>query len=479
MLDMKKIRKHHAIYATVLVVIVLLLAIVVNMVCTVAEEKVGLNVDLTKHRLYSLSEASEELVGSLTNDVYIYSLYNAGSMDAAVEKLLEQYDRLSERLIWENIDPALNPTFTQRFDPQNQGIQTGSVIVSSEHDGNHFYRILSPTDFIAIDYSTYTVTGLNVEAPITSAIRYVSTGVIQNVYVLTGHGETKTEDMLHLTGTLANQNCLVSGINLLTDSMALDPTRDILAVIGPKEDLQDREYAIIQEFIEAGGDLFCAFDPVFSSKMENWNLLLRNYCMHMEQNVVVEGNENKYYNTPNILLPDMVQHTITEPMIGNGVFPMLPISLSITVDQSTFTNYAQAGGILVTSGSSYAKASAEAMIARELGDAVGPFNVGAVGIRINEETEATSRIVVLGSSQGVTLQTFFELPGNTALVQNSFSWLAEQGELLPIQAKPLYDDSLTFPSQAIVNIISVLLIGCIPAACIGIGYVVWARRRRG
>ena len=410
--------------------------------------------------------------------MHIYTLYETGETDASVEKTLREYAQHSPHIQIENVDPVRNPTFAQLYDTQNAGIETGSIIVESESGGNTFFRVISPLDILAIDYATYTVTGLNIEQPVTSAIQYVSTGAVQRVKFLTGHGEPSLEEQQHLVSALANNNCEATSIHLLQDGNTLIPEEDILVVIGPQTDLQESEQRVIQEFLDAGGDMFCAFDPNFSDELDCFRSLLRTYGMDISQTVVIESNDAKYYNSPNILLPDMAEHVITSPLIQNNMFPVLPVSLAISIDPSTFTDTAQSGGLLMTSSASYAKTSADATMERGQDDPVGPFYVGAVGIRILDGEGSASRLAVYGTSQGFAIQAWFSLPGNTNLFLNSISWLTEGSDALSIQSKPLYDSTLTVPTQASANAMMVLLIGILPLLCLALGLVIWVRRSR-
>lgn len=471
---MRRRRRHYRAFSGVLIAAVLLLVMMLNLIFSTWEERCGLRIDLTRHRMYSLSDTSKQLIQGLEQDVYIYTVYTTDSVDIAVENLLREYVQLSSHLIWENIDPVRNPTFTQRFDPQKQGIETGSVIVSDTADGSNRYRVLSSVDFVVVNYADQTVAGINVEQPISSAVQYVSSGITQNVRFLTGHGEAGLQEIPHVVDALQRQNCTAEDLDLRT-GRPLDPASDILAVIGPTSDLPESDYSALQRFIENGGNIFCAFDPVFTDSMLRFNLLLENYHMRIQQNAVFEGDESKYYSTPALLLPDLVQHTITEPLIKNNLVPVMPACSSITVDQGAFTETAQSGGFLLTSSLSYAKNANFTTLERQAEDAVGPFQVGTVGMCKNQDR--TSRIVVLGSSQGIVPQDFFSLQGNTNLFENCISWLSTAGGTLSIPFKPLYDNTLALPSRAAFRWISACLLVLFPAVCLAAGGIVWNRRK--
>ena len=67
--------------------------------------------------------------------------------------------------------------------------------------------------------------------------------------------------------------------------------------------------------------------------------------------------------------------------------------------------------------------------------------------------------------------------GNSNLFMNALNWMGGQEESISIRAKSLDEAGLTVP-QSDATLWSVIMIGLIPLALVGIGITIWIRRKR-
>lgn len=155
-------------YATVITAVVIAIAIILNVVVTMLEDNIGLRWDLTKHKVFSLSDTTIEILKDLKDDVKIYSLYPVGKENAMMKELLQRYRNQSDRISVQNVDPVRNPTFAQKFDKEKRGLPNGSLIITDKSEKK--FKVLNEYDLYGFNYQAQTIDSLQAEQKITSAI---------------------------------------------------------------------------------------------------------------------------------------------------------------------------------------------------------------------------------------------------------------------------------------------------------------------
>ena len=95
--------------STAMLAAVLVLAVLLNLLVRAIPTKYT-EFDLSEAKMYTLSDSTKALVEGLEKDVHIYYLYETGSEDAIITKLLDHYAAESGHLSWEQKDPTLYPT---------------------------------------------------------------------------------------------------------------------------------------------------------------------------------------------------------------------------------------------------------------------------------------------------------------------------------------------------------------------------------
>src|SRR5699024_12056092 len=85
-------------------------------------------------RDWSSDVCSSDLAGSLEQDVTIYYLCETGSEDAIITGLLDQYAAAGSHIRWQQIDPAVYPTFAARYGAET--VSTGSLRSEERRVGN-------------------------------------------------------------------------------------------------------------------------------------------------------------------------------------------------------------------------------------------------------------------------------------------------------------------------------------------------------
>lgn len=476
MKDVRKGRRAAAIIITALVTVIVLL---LNVIASVLNERLGLEADFSQESYYTITDDTVELLNNLQDDVYIYTLYSTGGVDEMIYGLLKNYERASDRVHLENIDPALNPTFTQPYDPEGKGIATGSLIVSDKAAKN--YKVLTVYDLYAIESNYNLPFALQAEQKVTSTINYLTTGEIPAVKLLSGHNETPLEEMTELTSALRALNYDIGLYDSTLNGTELDPIYDILLVVSPREDLSGEEYEKIKAFLDAGGNAAFLLDRVVlneangtnyivGDELNNFNALLMLYDIHLNNDYIIGGNSDKLVDKVTAHIPDMYAHAaITADMITAGRNPVLSDVSSLTLSGDG----SRSAILLATDANTWAKDLTGTVVnmEKQAGDADGPFTVGAVGMM------GESNVAVYGTSSFVT-DSEMQRAANRDLIINTVNSLKKSGDAFNIPAKSLIPGMMEVTSDAQKTGLTALVMIIIPVGILAAGFVIWIRRRR-
>ncbi len=455
--------------------IVLAIAVAANAFVSALPSSVT-KIDTTTNQLFTISEQTENIVSRLQSDVTIYWIVQSGSEDTGVKNLLERYEDLSDRVEVKKIDPDVYPTFLDQYSLSN--VYNNSLVVEC---GDR-YRYVSEDEIYVYDYSYYYYTGsydvsFDGESALTSAIDYVVSEDLPKVYVLTGHGESTLATTF--STAVEKENIELADLSLLTEG-EVPADGDCLLICCPQSDISSEELEMIRDYLGNGGNMILITDPPVDGALENLDALMAYYGVTAQEGIVVEGNQSHYaYGTPYYLLPEIESHTITQPLIDEGYYILMPVAQGLTVsDEKPVT--VSVTKLLTTSSSAFSKAAGYSLTTyeREDGDIAGPFAL-AVAITDTLEDGIESNILWFASGALLDEQTNSQVSGgNQDLFLNALSYLCEsEGSSISIHAKSLSYDYLTMDSGT-ASSLSILVVAVIPLMYLAVGIVVVVRRKR-
>lgn len=247
--------------------------------------------DSTSSQLFSISDQTESVVGSLETPVTIHWIVQSGQEDATLETLLERYQALSENLTVEKVDPVVSPTFLEQYDVGS--VYNNSLIVESEAR----YRYVDYYDIYEYDYTNYYTTGsvdMNFagEGAITSAVSYVVNDDLPKVYTLTGHGEGSLSS--DFQSAAEQDNVEFEELSLLS-AETVPEDADCVLILAPQSDISDVELTALQAYLDGGGRLLLITDPPQEgAELTNLETLMAGYGVHAVDGIVVEEDQANY-----------------------------------------------------------------------------------------------------------------------------------------------------------------------------------------
>lgn len=247
--------------------------------------------DTTSSQLFSISDQTESVEGSLETPVTIHWIVQSGQEDATLETLLERYQALSENLTVEKVDPVVSPTFLEQYNVGS--VYNNSLIVESEAR----YRYVDYYDIYEYDYTNYYTTGsvdMNFagEGAITSAVSYVVNDDLPKVYTLTGHGEGSLSS--DFQSAAEQDNVEFEELSLLS-AETVPEDADCVLILAPQSDIADVELTALQAYLDGGGRLLLITDPPQEgAELTNLETLMAGYGVHAVDGIVVEEDQANY-----------------------------------------------------------------------------------------------------------------------------------------------------------------------------------------
>ena len=455
-------------YSLIISCVVLAILIVINLFVSVLPSSLT-NMDISSSQLYSIGSNTKAVLNNLQEDITIYWIVQADAEDEILENLLARYESQSDHIKVEKKNPDVFPTFTEQY--TDEEVPNNSLIVECGERS----RYVSYEDIYeyTIDYYSYSeyASAFDGEGAITSAIDYVVTEDLPQLYMLEGHGEEE------LPSTFAEQvekdNIEVSSFSLNTVETVPEEA-DCVLIYEPTSDISEDEAEKLSSYISGGGKIMVVSGPVEDGTLTNLNSLLENYGVAVNDGIVIEEDQGHfYYGYPYILIPDINSHAITDPIIENNYYVLMSISNGLIVSDENGTGTVTE--LLTTTSSSFSKASGYEMSTyeKEDGDTDGPF-----ALAVSIEDASGGALVWFASNDFLSDEINYASSGaNSDLAMNAIASMVGETEAMAISSKSLNYNYLTM-TQEVSSFLKALMIGIVPLGYLGVGIGVIIRKRR-
>jgi len=462
-------------FSTVMVLVAIGLFVLVNLVA----DQLNVSHDLTRERIFSLSQGSVTIARELTEDVTIYSLFPTGQENFMFQQLLDEYAANSNHITVSNRDPILQPQFVEQFARPEEPISNGSIIVV----GPNRHRVIQAEDLVTteFDWNTFQsrLRSFDLEPQVTNAINYVIMDETPIIYRVTGNNEFDLPPAL--IEEIEMSGYTIREVNLMTDEVPEEA--DMLLITYPERDWSpDKAERILTYLQNDGRALFIL--GFRGERFQRVDEVLAAFGVRVGDYVILEGNPNHFVgNIPNMLLPGFVSGEITDMLIERDFSPLFMTATGIeTLELRRASTNIQP--LIRTSNQAFGRSDPEgqAMATQAPGDIDGPFDL-AVAISdhmmvAGGGSSLTTRMVIIGTDF-ILVEDFNDAMSgaNWSFLVNSLNWLREEPSRVfiagraPVGIVPL---SMTQAQQGMTALFSVIILPLIFAVT---GLVVWLRRR--
>lgn len=429
------------------------------------------SVDCTSSKLYSITDDTKQILKALDQQVELYVLASETSRDEQLAETLQRYTELSDHIQVTYVDPAVSPNFYQKY--TQDFISGNSVIAVCEERSRVIdYSSIYETE---TDYQTYSskTTGYDAEGQLTSAIQYVTNQDMQNVYAVTGHGESSVNG--RIKEVIEKMNLGIKELNLLETDKVPDDCQALL-ILGPDSDFSKDDAEKVKSYLSDGGKVLVTTQYT-GEKMQNFTGILEDYGLQLQNGMIVETNAGSYYQNPLYLLPEISYDTVTAAVSGEYVFVPYAQGLAEIPEQDDDT--ISCTRLLGTSDQAYLKTDVQNMTSfeKEDGDIQGPFTIGMSVT----DSDTQAQLFVYTSTMMFGDEADQQVSGNnSALFGASLQSLAadtQSSSLVVIPVKPYTLEQMVL-SQGTIIITGFCSVIAVPVLLAVAGILIWMRRRR-
>jgi ABC-2 type transport system permease protein len=416
--------------------------------------------DLTRSGNNTLAPQSVLAAKNLTKDLEVVGLFVPGADNGQTEAeaLIGLYAAQSPRVKYRSADPTRDPVDVKRY-----GVTQSNTVV--------------------LDYGGKTellLQGSQAEQNFTSALLKLESDRTPMVCWASGDGERSLTDTNQSSGysavaTLLENNNFAHKDVLLAGQTAVPSDCDELAILDPTKALSAAAIRAIGDYLAGGGRLLLIAEPWAQdpTATDSLSAILRPYGVGFSGALVVETDPSRSASQ-NPTVPGVIDYG-RSPITNDvqGIVSFFPQTTAITGSAAAGVT---AVPIATTTSGAYAIAHVRSDLARQAGDASGPFTM----METLEQPAGAgkTRIVAVGTqafAQNGTLPPNNN-DANLELVLGAFQWLAGQDALIALPPKPDRALPLALTQQDQSNLIFITAV-VMPGVMVIGGIAVWWRRR--
>ncbi|MCR5799570.1 MAG: Gldg family protein [Lachnospiraceae bacterium] len=430
--------------------------------------------DLTKTKLYSLTDATKDLLDEYQEDITIYVYASSENKDEAVDRILNNYASYDKHISIVYKDPDKSPKFYEKY---TKDTPTYNSLFLETKDRSKYidYEGLYITDYsYADDYTPTTTVSYDIEGKVTSGINYLRTGLTAKVYNLTGHDEMQFEK--GYLDALEKNNVTIEDISLVGKEIPDDC--QMLIINAPNSDLSKDDAKKVTDYLDNGGNVLLTLGVVddLDTNMPNFNTILKYYNIEVLNGLIVDMQQ--YYQLPYYIIGATNNNIVTK-----GVHEKKPVLLPYA--KALFFNdddeNVNITTFLMSTETSFNKMNVTSVddFNYSDGDPTGPFNIGIVAKKGGYQ-DATGASYII-ASPNVFSDVADEITSNAGstmfmnIVNNCVDQDAMNAVIVPVRSM---DAEPFMISSSAGLIIFIILMVVVPITLLATGFIIWQKRRR-
>ncbi len=442
--------------------------------------------DWSRQQLTALSPKTLAVLGEIEEPVKMTLLLSQGfSGGSQLEDLVKEY-KLHNRMIQvETVDPDRDIAETDRLRSQFQVSQPDQVIL--EYRERHLVvsmekmRVMESEETRQLGQDPRMI-GFQGEAILTSAILELTRTRRPVVYFLTGHGEKEIDNVENVPQAysairekLESDNIEVRSLNL-EETQAVPADTDLLVIAGPRTRISQPEIDLLRIYMNEKGRLLVAIDMGEDAGLIPF---LKEFGIQLLPDVVVDPSRT--LRGADVHVTNYTRHPITDSMqMIRSIFIRPRSVMPAMQKESVAADRPQYSPLAASSSQGWAetKPNVEPIMFDEGMDQQGPIPIAAaVEWQVAGETPNAKgkRLVVFGDS--LFAGNWLNNGGGMLLMQNAVNWLLFQEDLLEIAPKDVNEIRLQLDKREL-NHLLVLVGVLVPGLVMGLGIVVYVRRRK-
>lgn len=407
--------------------------------------------DLTKEKLFSLSDQSQKIIDAIDNDIE-FLIFHRGEQDKPVVNTLRDKAKYYEMYSSKVKTNVYNSYVDLKYSKEHlQGISNTDQVIAFIKLGEKKLRLEQPFT----------------ESNITSSLIKITRNQDKKIYFLKGHEErgliAKSEkDVSQLNALLKASSYETAEFNFI-ESPEVPKDAAVVAVIGPQLKFLEAEVEKLLVYIKSGGRLFLAIDPGHDLGLEKLfkeiNIDYKNNYLITPQNQIAGRGR-----TGIVGLKYNPSHEISKIFVGTQGNTLFSDVSEVDILDKTNTEYKLSDLIR----------SFPAAGIKSLFDIAKPAEEYLLRSFVVAAEKESGSVIVSGDSDFLTDKDL-NLGFNKNFALNIFSYLAGEFDLVSIQPKMPEGTQLvlTETNKSIVIVFCLLL----PIFFLVVSFVLWYRRK--
>ncbi|MEM7137145.1 MAG: GldG family protein [Myxococcota bacterium] len=462
--------------------------------------------DWTESNLFTLSDRSQQVLRELDDDIQVYVFLARGEEDFAdIETLLEEYKAITPRISVEWVDPdrdrARYQVLADQFgiDTWLAGELTLSQVPVVVTSGDRKWKVerhqLIIEDFDTMDDADGHKLDLQSERAITGAILEVTTGTPTQVCLAKGHGEWELgaygeRSFDAVASELGWEKIEIQPLEITADA-EVPPGCDAIFVISPQRQFSKDEAAVIDGFLESGGNVLLAFDPVLkkgSLQPTGFEESLAARGILVGNDLVIENDQqHQIPGTPGdiFLVTDFGTHRLTNTIAKFGGGVIMGVARSVDVNPEGDAEVLMRTSPLAVAEFDLEKALGTDKKGTDLEARVVPLGaaweyeapLGDDLKPVEREGPEPGRLLVLGDSDWLS-GDFLDNPqlSNIDLLSSTSGWLTRREAMINIAPRKTNARAVVMSDADLENLFFRVVM-LLPLAGLIAGFGVWWSRR--
>jgi len=466
----------------------------------------NVRLDLTSGKVYTLSDATKELVRNLTKEVTLTLFVSknlppqVASLHRDVRDLITDYVNASRGSLKAEVRyPDTDEAVKQDALASGVAPVQFNILTKGEFQIKEGYLGLVVSASPTREVIPFVQSADDFEYRLSSLIRKLTTTETKKVSFLTGHGEKYAAGSYRIFAGELSKNYTIEEFDSADASSVAPLAGTALIVSGPEQALSKEEEARIDGFLKNSGRALLLLDGVQfdqqSLSAAPWSAtspaaFALNYGVKINPDMVYDlrSNENVSFGGGfvSVVLPypfwARVLPASDSPITKNIPSVVLPWTSSLEVDKDRIGQASVQELLRATQFAGAQKDSFSLRPDQRFAVNEGDLRTRLVGVALSDldvgGSDKKTRIVVVGSSKFLEDAIARNKPENIAFGMNAVDWLIEDESLLAIRSKSATPKPLVFASDRQKEMIKYANLAGVPGLILAAGFVVLFRRHR-
>ena len=394
--------------------------------------------DMTDVGFYTLAEQTKKVFSNLEQEVKALAFFQAADEmtghKVRMEELLSRCERVSKgKFSFEFIDPDRNPS------------------VAKDH------KVSRPRTTVFKCGKNETKISKTSEEAIINAIIKITRSEKKKIYTLSGHGEADIKSkgangFKRAVDEMRGNQYEVVELHLHQEERVPEDAH-IIVLAGPQKELLEKEVEMIESFLDDGGKMVVLIDPYIDSKLDP---LLEEWGVNLGQDTVVDvSSKSRMVGGGEVVMPLVNRYGKHEITKDFNLITMFPLVRSVKPNKKVKSLISNP--IIFTSKQSWSEKDREEIRFTPGVDDRGPIPLGVAVRERSDDDSDEARLVVIGDSDFAS-NRYYDRIGNGNLFQNCVNWVAQESDLISIEAKTLKNTPLSLTQKDLLAIAAICLV---------------------